>query len=74
MKGPPKRVLPVLNRCVIFSTTDDSFHGHPHPLTCPQDVYRRSIALYYYTNQQRSNDSLDGSATHWRDLPEAYRQ
>ena len=26
-----KRILPVFNRCVIFSTTDFSFHGHPDP-------------------------------------------
>lgn len=74
MHGPPKRVLPVLNRCVIFTTSADSYHGHPHPLTCPQGVYRRSIALYYYTNRPREDELLNGNATHWQDLPEAYRQ
>lgn len=43
------RILPVFNRCVIFNTTDDAFHGHPEPLTCPDGVSRKSIALYYYT-------------------------
>jgi hypothetical protein len=42
-------VSPVLNRCVIFSTDADSYHGHPHQLACPPSVTRRSIALYYYT-------------------------
>jgi hypothetical protein len=45
-----QRIPPVLNRCVIFSTTDWAFHGQPDPLACPDDVPRRSLALYYYTN------------------------
>ena len=40
---------PVWNRAVIFSTTDESYHGHPDPLTSPDGVFRNSIALYYYT-------------------------
>jgi hypothetical protein len=34
---------------VIFSTTDTSFHGHPHPLASPPGTTRKSISLYYYT-------------------------
>lgn len=41
--------LPLFNRTVIFSTTDTSFHGHPHPLTPPPGRSRKSISLYYYT-------------------------
>lgn len=44
-----REIMPVYNRCVIFGTTETSFHGHPHPLRCPQDVTRKSLALYYYT-------------------------
>jgi len=44
-----KRILPVFNRTVIFSTTDTSFHGHPHPLSSPAGVTRKSVSLYYYT-------------------------
>lgn len=43
------RIDPRQCRCVIFATDADSFHGHPEPMTCPAGVYRRSIALYYYT-------------------------
>lgn len=49
MKGCVKKAFPLFNRCVIFNTTQTSFHGHPDPLACPSDVSRRSIALYYYT-------------------------
>jgi Rps23 Pro-64 3,4-dihydroxylase Tpa1-like proline 4-hydroxylase len=69
MSEPPKRVLPILNRCVVFSTTSTSFHGHPLPLTCPDGVYRRSLALYYYTNGRPAGEAEPGFATHWRDLP-----
>jgi len=44
-----QRILPAFNRTVIFSTTDTSFHGHPHPLTAPPGRTRKSVSLYYYT-------------------------
>lgn len=50
MKQCVKRLLPVFNRMVVFSTTDISFHGHPDPLTCPKGWSRKSLAMYYYTN------------------------
>lgn len=53
-----RSILPVFNRCVIFETTDFSFHGHPEPLTCPPGVARRSIALYYYTREQVRESDL----------------
>ena len=43
------QILPLFNRCVVFSTTDTSFHGHPEPLRCPEGETRKSIALYYYS-------------------------
>jgi hypothetical protein len=43
-------VAPLFNRCVIFSTTAESLHGHPAPLASPPHLDRMSIALYYYTN------------------------
>jgi 2-oxoglutarate-Fe(II)-dependent oxygenase superfamily protein len=52
MKACEEKVLPVYNRCVIFNTDADSYHGHPEAMTCPEDTYRRSIALYYYTVEE----------------------
>lgn len=40
-------VEPVFNRAVIFDTTQDSWHGLPSPLTCPEDQARQSLAVYY---------------------------
>ena len=45
-----KSVSPIFNRCVVFSTTKESLHGHPAPLAMPPGMARRSLALYYYTN------------------------
>jgi hypothetical protein len=44
-----KSIAPLFNRVVIFDTSNYSYHGHPHPLMCPPDRSRKSIALYYYT-------------------------
>lgn len=48
------KVTPAGNRMLVFTTTFDSFHGHPDPLTCPDDVARRSMALYYFTEEERA--------------------
>jgi len=53
------RVLPVFNRCVIFSTSARSYHGQPEPLSCPPDRTRNSVALYYYTNDATGTDSRE---------------
>lgn len=42
-------VVPMFNRTVVFSTSDTSFHGHPHPLASPPGVTRKSLSFYYYT-------------------------
>ena len=47
-----RKVLPVFNRLVVFSTTDTSYHGHPDPLRCPQGMTRKSIATYYYGHER----------------------
>ena len=44
MTAAEKKILPLFNRCAIFSTTDFSYHGHPTPLACPPDRSRKSMA------------------------------
>ena len=44
-----RSIAPLFGRAVIFGTDRDTFHGHPDPLSCPEDRSRRSIATYYYT-------------------------
>lgn len=57
------KVLPVFNRCAIFSTTSTSFHGHPNPLMCPPDRTRKSIATYYYSNGRPEEEVNDSHST-----------
>ncbi len=45
------RVTPAGNRMLVFTTAEDSFHGHPDGLTCPPDMARRSLAMYYFTEE-----------------------
>ena len=52
-----KKILPILNRCVIFNTSNKSIHGHPEILNVPENICRQSIAVYYYT--KNNNDQLD---------------
>ncbi|CBL43699.1 conserved hypothetical protein [gamma proteobacterium HdN1] len=69
MKGPPKCVMPIANRCVIFTTTASSYHGHPRPLCGPPEVFRKSLALYYYTNGRPEGEAEPVFSTDWKDVP-----
>lgn len=46
-----QRIAPVYNRAVLFRTDHRSFHGYPDPLRCPDGVVRKSLALYYFTQE-----------------------
>lgn len=69
MKTKCRSVLPVFNRCVIFNTDADSYHGHPDPLTCPPDVFRRSMALYYYTGSKEIYNEVPANSTIYHARP-----
>jgi hypothetical protein len=45
---------PLLNHAIIFTTDERSLHGFPDPLMCPEGQSRRSLALYYYTAETKS--------------------
>jgi 2OG-Fe(II) oxygenase superfamily len=69
MKTKMKSVAPVINRCVIFNTDADSYHGHPDPLTTPEGVLRRSIALYYYTASKAVYEEVPNLSTMYAARP-----
>jgi hypothetical protein len=60
----PISVSPILNRCVIFNTTNKSIHGHPVPLMTPHSVQRESIAVYYYTRNTNGDVDFEGDPPH----------
>ncbi len=70
---------PFLNHVLIFNTDDKSLHGFPDPLQCPENESRKSVALYYYTEERegqrpkstdyraRPNDGAVKSSLIWLD-------
>lgn len=56
---------PLYNRCVIFNTDADSYHGHPDPLRLPPDRSRRSLALYYYTASHAIHKEIPNLTTRY---------
>ena len=46
----------VFNRSILFDTTQNSWHGFPDPIKCPEKVYRKSLAVYYLTDPQKGTD------------------
>jgi len=70
MKNMVKSVSPVWNRCVIFNTDADSYHGHPDPLTTPDGVLRRSVALYYYTASKAVYEEVPNRSTMYAARPQ----
>lgn len=52
MKKCEVKILPVFNRIAVFNTDYDSFHGVPEVIQCPENSSRKSIALYYFTEEK----------------------
>jgi len=67
MKRAIVQVPPLLNQAVIFETTDTTYHGYPDPIRCPEGSTRKSIALYYYTDEPAGSGSP--RATNYRARP-----
>lgn len=67
MKECAAKISPVFNRCAIFNTDEDSYHGLPDPIQCPEDMTRKSIALYYFTEE---NNAPRKRATNYKARPD----
>lgn len=60
---------PIFNRCVIFETSDVSFHGVT-AVRCPEGRARRSFAAYYYTTEAPAHWSGKEQDTVFRARPD----
>ena len=49
MRRSLKTIYPDFNTAVLFTTTSETLHGHPDPLTCPVDRSGKSLAYYFYS-------------------------
>lgn len=57
-----KTIEPEWNSALVFKTTDESWHGIPTPIECPDNEYRKSVAVYYVsepTNTQRNRPKAE---------------
>jgi hypothetical protein len=59
---------PIFNRCVVFETSDISFHGVT-AVSCPPDRARRSFAAYYYTREAPPQWTGESHGTVFRSRP-----
>ena len=65
------RITPLFNRCVVFETTEWSWHGFA-PIALPadrRDLTRKSIALYFYTRERPAEELADPHSTIYVDRP-----
>lgn len=51
IKSYPKK-----NSALLFVTNDNSWHGVPEIILCPENVYRKTIAFYYLSELSASPD------------------
>jgi Rps23 Pro-64 3,4-dihydroxylase Tpa1-like proline 4-hydroxylase len=70
MTACSKKILPIFNRLVVFTTTDTSYHGHPDPLRCPPGRTRKSIATYYYSNGRPKEEITATHSTIYKHRPQ----
>jgi len=54
-------IEPIFNRLVLFEASEMSWHGHPQPLACPDDVRRKSVAFYFYSHSPHPSYRADHS-------------
>jgi Rps23 Pro-64 3,4-dihydroxylase Tpa1-like proline 4-hydroxylase len=59
-----EKIEPIINRCVIFNTSNKSLHGHPMPLNVPEHIRRQSISVYYYTKNMNGVTDFEGDTKH----------
>jgi hypothetical protein len=71
---PTARITPIMNRCVIFETTEKSWHAFDR-ISLPAgktDLSRKSVALYFYSKDRPVEEVAGKHTTHYVDaqLPE----
>lgn len=75
-RTPAISVVPLFNRCVIFETTEHSWHAFDSIRLPPgqQQRSRKSVALYFYSRRRPPEQTAGRHTTHYvkRQLPERF--
>lgn len=58
-----KKIDVKFNRAVIFDTTQNSWHGLPENINCPDNEYRKSLAVYYL--QEPNENTIQMRSKAW---------
>jgi Rps23 Pro-64 3,4-dihydroxylase Tpa1-like proline 4-hydroxylase len=61
---------PIFNRCVVFETSEISYHGVT-AVKCPEGQSRRSFAACYYTKEAPAHWNGQAHSTIFRVRPDA---
>jgi hypothetical protein len=76
-EDPVTTIVPITNRCLIFETSENSWHGFKRINLPPEKRHlsRRSIAVYYYTRHRPTREIAPSHSTIYvqRPLPEHIR-
>jgi hypothetical protein len=64
-----EKIAPLYNRIAIFTTSENSHHGHPDPLNFPEGTTRKSLAWYYYTVENGEKIADDAHTTLFKARP-----
>jgi hypothetical protein len=48
------KIILMWNTAILFKTSDISYHGLPEPIKCPDNKYRKSIAIYYVSKPREN--------------------
>jgi len=52
----------IFNQAIIFKTDENSWHGLPEKIKCPENIYRKSLAFYYVSDlKNKSNKNKKGA-------------
>lgn len=62
---------PVFNRCIVFETSEISYHGVT-AVRCPEDRSRKSFAAYYYTKGAPPHWDGEMHSTNFRARPDEF--
>jgi 2OG-Fe(II) oxygenase superfamily len=64
-QNPIRAVVPAANRCVLFETSEHSWHGFSRIELPPEKSHcsRRSVAVYFYTRQRPPAEAAPEHAT-----------